>query len=276
MTILNGLTGTHLRLGEEDLRDVEIVLQESSAEGQPDISVRASEFAIIIENKIGAPLGETQLERYREILEGYGRKKSCLVLLTKSSVEIKGESPDSQIRWHQVAEILGTCLKDPNMQQLSVTRYVIKQFIYFMKERNMTMQQVGWEVIRGAQELMSLMDMLGKVVKSVQAAKFEKTGSFDTSGFYFNFESTRCWAGVDYSAPNLLRFEAYGIDKVRAASLKQGQIRADKDSFTWCSALDLSSEETHFFALSMVHQRESVDAFMQTNAENTRKIAGTP
>lgn len=93
----------------EDFQSFVATTQFRHDHGIPDIFITLDDsVSIIIECKISARKGKTQLERYAEILRDTGRKRLYLVYLTRSS-EILDYSPESisltPLLWHQVAAL---------------------------------------------------------------------------------------------------------------------------------------------------------------------------
>jgi hypothetical protein len=148
------LTEGQLRFELGDCSTLQIKTQWSFSGGTPDILIKGPNHFVIIEVKVEAQPGDTQLDRYRERLRIQDEKYRCLTLLSRYPVDASEEEKVNVcVRWHGIARLLGqnsSKVSDP------VSVMLLRQFLEFLKERGMAMERVVWELVRGIQALMSL------------------------------------------------------------------------------------------------------------------------
>lgn len=269
--LLGFLSGKRLRLTAEDCSRLEITTQNTFMQGRPDILVSGPAHFVIIEVKIQSQPGWDQLDRYREILSRRNEPNKYLVLLSRYPVDRdESDKVDCHVRWHRVARILGQA----STQVGSTTSvYLIGQFLEFLIESGMAMEKVSWELVRGVQSLLNLMDMLGEAVRAAKVRERLKKGSVDFNGRYFAVEDTECWSGIYYSKPQVLVFEADNVDKTKAETSGPGRVQEpSQGKFKWVTELDLESEEVHFFALSPDSQQSCVQRFIVESVSAVRNM----
>ncbi len=135
------------------------------------------------------------------------------------------------------------------------------------------MDKVGWELVRGVQSLVSLMDMLGEAVRAAKVKEKSGRGGADLNGRYFTVDDTECWSGIYYSKPQAILFEAYNLNKTKAEAVPFGHVqKQSKEIFKWTNELNLEDEEVHFFALSSDNQQSRIQEFIGTNVSAVKKI----
>jgi len=143
---------------------INIYTQQTIVEGRPDIIITyANECIVFIEVKHDACLGEIQLERYLTHLENSDYQNKQLILLTRSrsSIQETTLSADQfrQICWYQISGWLSD-IKTSN----EVIQFMIENFLYFLKEKEMSMEKVTWEFIQGVPAIVNLAKMLGTAI----------------------------------------------------------------------------------------------------------------
>jgi hypothetical protein len=248
----------------------------TTSEGRPDLVIQTIDCLVYIEAKVESGLGHRQLDRYRSELKQSGLATTGLVLLTRYpvSVDASEAKPDVHIRWHEVAQWLEVELGQQSITN-QISKYLVEQFIGFLKARNMTMEQVGWELGRGIQALQNLLDMLYEVASACKV-QAEKQTSWEDIGY--NLDKRKYWVGIHYpdQPVSLAFFTRCPIDKSKAERLGIGQVRTDvvwaADKMAWANWLSLDSEEIHFFARSKASQMQCLETFLMQCLEAARSI----
>jgi hypothetical protein len=258
--ILKQITGGALNLTRRDIPLVKITTQVTILTGRPDIEIKTLDNLIFIEVKSASGLGYLQLQRYRNALKKSGFNNTSLIFLTRYPVALNEneEIPDVTIRWHQVAEWLALELSHKTIQQ-PASIYLVEQFLGFLQGRNMTMEQVSWEFIRGVQSLRSLLEMLNEALTSAKVSPFKYTMAWDWIGYLIG-RPKQYFIGIRFDRPHMLIFNTvHGIDENINEQFDLGRITATGN---WINELDLTSEEVHFFALSKASQLQRIERFL--------------
>jgi hypothetical protein len=274
--ILDKLTSGWAGLDTDMCRGLEIGTQETITEGRLDIDIKGLTDRVIVEVKVEQGIDIDQLKRYRQHLDdGPTHLRKRLVILTRYPAEDSAIHAlvDIAVRWYQIAEWLEASrpLNDP------VTAYLVGQFLDFLRKGGMTMEKVGWELIRGVESLKNLFDMLYEALMACGVSMKRAGGSVGVGGYTFTVDSTECWAGLYHAQkPDVVVFEAYNFDKEAPPAVGIGHLKEQgKDTVKWVNELELSSESVHFFALSKERQQESLERFLGTCVETVRKLRGS-
>jgi hypothetical protein len=273
---LKHLTGGVVDLQPEEVLEVHLRTQITTAAGRPDVEIRTKRHLVFLEAKVKSGLGYRQLERYREDLLKSGFPITALVLLTRYPVVLDklGENPDHCVRWHGLAdwlamELVGGSLRDP------VSRYVIEQFIGFLSKRGMTMEQVGPEMITGLHAMCNFLAMLAEAASACKLSVGQSSMLPDI-GYYR--DKKQYWIGFDCDEPGLLYAETYmaRIDLDRAKELGKGDLlRPDRDTPSGqvlSLTLNLTAEEVYFFARSRASQMQCLEKFIGDFIETAKMI----
>src|SRR5581483_1945661 len=143
-------------------------------------------------------------------------------------------------------------------------RFLVEQFIGFLGARNMTMQQVTWELPGGVRALRALADMLYEAATAC-GIKARLWGGRERMGV--NIDGRRFWIGVYYEKPEVLVFETNyaAVDRGAAERLGAGTVWewTQAPGFGWRRELSLDSEETHFFSRSKASQLQLLESFLR-------------
>ena len=281
---LDFLTKERIRFEPNECLKLQIRTQWSFSGGTPDILIRGPDHFVIVEVKVEAQPGVTQLDRYREQLKKQNERHTCLTLLSRYPVDSNEKvKADECVRWHGI----GRLLDDQNVAKVSepVSAMLIRQFLEFLRERGMAMEKVGWELTRGVQALLSLMTLLEEAIDSSKEIKNRgRLGGTGHNGFDLSINGTRCWSGVYLSRPQVLVFEAYNLPEAAAQNAVAGRIvrkndpdfghfeKQSKGASKWVNTLDLESENVHFFALSPDNQQLRLEEFVSTCASEIKKM----
>jgi PD-(D/E)XK nuclease superfamily len=140
----------------DECKELSITTQDTHAQGVTDILIRGSSKYVVIEVKVESKPGWDQLDRYNSLLAQRSEEFKLLVLLSRYSVDqTEAEKAGAHVRWDQLARTLNQNKKRP-MQ--ATTSFLVDQFLGFLKEEGMAVDKVSWELTRGVESLMRLMN----------------------------------------------------------------------------------------------------------------------
>jgi hypothetical protein len=232
--------------------------------GKPDIWLRWPKRALIlIEVKRWSGLGATQLRRYRGILADSGMEITRLVLLTEWRMNERpdDESADHETRWHRVAKWLRS-----NPPTDPVAKLLVDQFVTFLEDQRMAVQQVGQEMLTGIEHFRRLLTMLSKALHDCQSKlKLERSFASWGCGYYVHTPTHRAFIiGVAFSNPGTIvfRFDKAECDEAKFASL--GGVIVDG-----CRRLDLTLD-SGFFDMSADEQLNRIGGFVNQSFERLK------
>ncbi len=276
-TVTNGFINTKA----ENATIIEIRTQVETAEGRPDLEIRVPDHLAVIEVKAESPVRRGQLEGYREYLRTTEFAHTLLVLLTKYPPVLPkdAEQPDYLVRWHELSDWIELELVESNIVE-PICRFLCQQFYDFLKERNMTIAQVGWQLPEGTRALRNLINMLFEAAVSIEAAagkdkSVKLSGGADYLGI--KFEGNKYWAGVLFKYPEKIHFcTECRIDPEGAHRLVgEGNGEVEEKGgipWRWWYGTELDSEEAHFFARSKVSQMQWLMDFLRDCLAKARSI----
>jgi hypothetical protein len=227
---------------------INIYTQQTIVEGRPDIIITdGNEGIVFIEVKHDACLGEIQLERYFAHLENSDYQNKQLVLLTRSRSSIQETTISKEqfhhICWYQIAGWLSD-IKTLN----EVIQFMIENFLYFLKEKEMSMEKVTWEFIQGVPAMVNLANMLGTAISEAYPERnMKRSAGANWNGYYLDDDY---FIGFRYDMPLVLVFEN---NKGTRPSVKY----------------DLFLEKAHYFSLSAGEQLETLINFVAESGEKT-------
>jgi hypothetical protein len=270
--LVRELTGERISLPPADAKHLEIRTQVLSDEGTLDIELKTPGHLVYIEVKSASEVRLEQLVRYRRLIDQSDAPSKWLILLTRYPAPTAVSLPvDFFVRWFQVAEWLQRLATEFPVKP--VGRFLIEQFIGFLRQRNMVMGQVTWELPAGVRALRSLADMLYEAANGcgIQA---QIMGGKNEFGVWL--DGKRYWAGVYFDRPEMLQFETYNtaIDKNKAENLAVGAVYewSTAPGFGWKREIDLESEDAHFFSRSKPSQLNFLETFMSECIAFVREI----
>jgi hypothetical protein len=177
--LLGRMTASKLLLTPEDAGRLRASTQVTVEEGRPDLIVSGPTFLLVLEVKVGSDVYAEQLSRYLQYLESeeFDAKRRFLVILTRDRITdhsvrellqgVQSASVDiTEVRWHHIAGHMEGDLSSGAISH-PTNIFLVRQLVGFLRERRMTMERVGWELIPGIQSFLSLMEMLGEAVRDV-------------------------------------------------------------------------------------------------------------
>ncbi len=263
VAILKSLS--NISLTAKDMEGMAVVTQATTENGRPDITISTpGRFFALLEVKVEAGLGETQLTRYQKDLQASpvpGEAKA-LILLTQYSPDLPDKEKAQVIcrRWHEVAEWLQSH-KDRVRDKVSC--YLIDQFIGFLKARNISMDPVTKELLGGVRPLFALMTMLKEALQRAQVRKRLKSYRVfvDVEGFVgFSVDGQEYYFGIDTDVPDAISF-ATGKPAIREDAAEEARCGHVSDD-QWINELDLNADNGSFFALSEGEQMQRIEVFL--------------
>jgi hypothetical protein len=275
--LVSKLTGGFIDLPPGDASAIEINTQVETGSGRPDLEIGLTNRLVWIEVKVESALRTGQLEGYRVLLRECGIEQTRLVLLTRKPEIFQDEDtrPDLEIRWFELADWLENEL--PAVEAANeVVAFLARQFLDFLRGRNMNLTQVGKFMPEGLRDLASMLDMLFEAavackVTAKKAVYWEPTWSIG-----INLEGKKYWLGVSSAEPETLWFGTYHcrIDPEKGARL-DGEVVEDKSvpgSYRWWRGSELNSESVHFFSRTKVGQMRWLESFLRECLTMARSI----
>ncbi|MBT7071173.1 MAG: hypothetical protein HN855_09845 [Anaerolineae bacterium] len=242
ISVLKKLSGSKSDSWFSEREQISITTQITIEGDRPDIAIKiANEKIVFIEVKHNSTLGKEQLMRYHSHLKGSGYREKQLVLLTRSRSSIKETRLETanfhHVCWYEVS----SWLSDIDSQDQMIT-YLIRQFIDFLKNKDMSMEKITWEYMRGLPAMKNFLDMLGAAISEANPEfTTKKTIGWTWGGYYLE---GNIFLGIRFSNHLTLTFE---------------NDTGNNPSFI----KTLSLEESHFFSLSAGEQLEILTTFIE-------------
>lgn len=205
LALLGRLSGLPEGARPHDPRAVEVSTQVTDEAGRPDLVVRDGRRSLVyVEVKHDAPLGAGQLEYYLERLQASRYPHTRLVLLTRSRASARettlARDEYHHVRWHEVHAWLAE-----GVPADEVCRYFAGDFVAFLKEKNMSMERVPKEYVRGVEALVDLTRMLeASIGEAMPDANYSKHSGWGWRGFAI---AGGHFYGVRLDRPSLVVFE---------------------------------------------------------------------
>jgi hypothetical protein len=273
--LISKLTGGFLNLPAGDASTIEIRTQVETGQGRPDLEIRAPNRLVWIEVKVESPLRAGQLEGYRVALAASEVESNRLILLTRYPEKwLPGdERPDAQLRWFEVADWLEAEFPVA-IAAGEVAGFLVEQLFDFLKEKNMTLAQVGKYMPEGLKAMSNLMNMLVEAANFCKVSVIKKP-RWDNTGL--ELDGKRYWVGVNHDEPEYLYFstDQMLIDVEAANRLPVGKTNQSQDvpgGTYWLRWIELDSEDVHFFARSKISQMEWLEQFLKESIEIAKTI----
>ncbi len=309
VNVLRKMTDGFLSLNPSKASTVSIKSQVITGKGNPDIEISIDEYLIFVEVKIESDLGEDQLDRYIEILNGYKNRKTKLILLSKYQIVFDDQKiPVYAIRWFQIYDWLRKELLDNELELPS--KYLLKQFLEFAGHQNLVIHKVDSLISEG---LKIHQAKYGKVTKTLRGVKtIDGLNAYEELHPLRDFfilmreaintipDITQIWFGVgahrggwigfnlnnmDYSFSigfrksdkMTLEFNTYSlkIDKSKFDK-KMGTVWTESGRLRWANVLNLLTIEKDFVNNSKEYQMHVIGDFLKESYEyaKTLKIVG--
>ena len=227
-----------------------ITTQITITNGRPDIVIEIGKDKVVfIEVKHDSIIGEDQLERYYAYLQSSHQKQKQLVLLTRSKSSLQetklGKDKFHHVCWYEISGWLSEVkLKDQTI------KYLVQQFLEFLKEKDMSMEKVTWEYIQGVPTMINFLNMLGTAIYEANPEiGVKKTIGWSWAGYYLD---GGIFLGFRFDNHMLLSFEN---DTGNNPTFKR----------------ELGLEQAHFFSLSAGKQLECLIDFIDKSLEEYKE-----
>ena len=248
---------------------ISVSTQQATEQGTPDIKVWSPSKLIYIEVKDSSPVDPGQLKRYKKDLESSSAIIKKLILLTRYPVDLREHQgiPDKHVYWREVYKWLENIkAKDP------VSVYLIEQFKYFLEEKQMSIQKVGWEYINGVPAFNNLLNMIEAAIQAT-AIPFYRTyprpAARESKGFYL--ENSELWCGIYYENHLDVVFEIqHHKEKFNTKLIKKPLYPLEEFKGMWGFHLHL--EDIHFFSLDKDKQLEEITKFVKTTYAEAQQM----
>lgn len=264
--LLHQILENRLALDDIDVGGVQVRTQVNTNLGTPDLWLDSKDHIVCIEVKVDSDFGDDQLIRYRKILDESGRKSTTLATLTRYPLDVGvgGCQPDVEIRWHKVADIL-----EQSRPRSGVGKYLVGEFVDFLKHRGIAMESIGWELVPGVRSLENLINMLTEAAPDprynvVSHQQYRGWRTFADG----SVSQTRVAFGIYLSDPGHVVVETESLNLPNDHNIEFGKI---KDG-NWHGVLDLTSADVHFFALSKTNQLSCLEEFLRENISFAEKL----
>jgi hypothetical protein len=251
---------------------ISISTQEVTELGRPDIKISTSDKLIYIEVKHESPLGENQILRYTNALATSNASIKHVVLLTRYDIDWQQkepkEKPYKHIKWMNVYQLFSEeleSIKDP------INSYLIKSFMRFLEAKQMSIQKVGWEYIKGIPEMLNLMSMIEFCIENAGIKLYQqypRAVALEWRGFYLESNNYLCC--VYYSDPTIILLQIVnkeGHDKSKVINPSY-TVEEDKKSIWFYLPL----EEFYFFSLEKEKQIEVITNFIKKSFKEAKQM----
>lgn len=283
MRLVSQLTGGFIEVSPDNAGVIEIRTQVEAGQGRPDLEIGTPERLVWIEVKVESELRTGQLEGYRVLLHESGVEQTRLVLLTRYPEVFQADEtlPDLEVRWFELADWLESELLAVKAAG-AVADFLARQFLEFLKGRNMHLAQVSWQMPEGFRALSNLLNMLFEAAAACKVSAKKSTGWVPAWNIGINLDGAKYWLGMNSSEPETLWFGTRcRIDPEAAARLGSGEVSEDNsipDSYRWWRGAELNSESVHFFSRSKVGQMRWLESFLRECLAMARsiEIPGSP
>ena len=226
-------------------------------------------------------LGESQLERYSKHLESID-KATKLILLTRNFIKDENiqKYADKYIFWtelYTLIELFTNSISDYVESETDAKKYLLEQFLEFLREENMSGEKVSWEYSKGAVSLINLLKTIQTTLdRLIRENKIIRRGTlgfgFEYTGYYFrkyNQNEDEFWIGIFFNDTNKLFLE-----------LIDGFCKTFED--TKFEKFDLSPDNhptykynfdtKHFLAFSRVEQDIAIYNFINDSLDDINKL----
>ncbi|HTU89371.1 MAG TPA: hypothetical protein VMF69_04665 [Gemmataceae bacterium] len=272
--LVSRLTGRFIELPPYEASSVVVQTQVEAGEGRPDLELRVPYRLVWIEVKVESELRTGQLEGYRVLLRECGIEQTRLVLLTRHREVFESDEarPDLEVRWFELAEWLEMELSSIESSS-KVASFLARQFLDFLKERNMNLTQVGKYMPDGLRALSSWLNMLREAAAACQVKKIRLSDAWDYNGV--SLEGGKYWIGFSHTDPEKLNFSTFSRLDPEAAARRGIPLLKSTEALgglKWSKSVELESEPVHFFSRSKVSQMEWLESFLRECLEMARSM----
>lgn len=260
--LLRRITGDRFVFDDIEIGSCEVRTQVDSSHGTPDLLIDTCNHLICVEVKVDSDFAHDQLLRYRRLLDESGRDSTILATLTRYPhvLGAGGCQPDETIRWYEIADIL-----EQSQPRQSVGKYLIVEFVEFLKHRGIAMEAVSWELVPGLKSLQNLLTLIAEVMNAIGVENCHIAAGQHHHGFRTKVDSphdkSSVFFGIYVSDPSQFIVQIEYVNFPNDQNVELGKIVNGQ----WQNSLNLASEEIHFFALSKASQLTCFEGFFGEN-----------
>ncbi len=207
----------------------------------------------------------------------HGFSQCLLVLLTKHPLVLSDEENalvDCKWHWHHVAKWLKEETETMQVQLTDIGKFLIEQFVDFLKAKRCTMEKVSSTLASGVRSFLNLMFM---IEEAISERKIAKRLNVNQNDYGWVLPSKKCWIGVCYSNwPDIVFFQttALRVSENVVETIGFGEIEPDADAPSgriWFHGLDFE-KEPGFFDLPTEEQKDRIGKFVDVCLEAATKI----
>jgi hypothetical protein len=245
---------------------ISISTQETTEQGRPDIKVSSPNKLIYIEVKHDSVLGPQQLARYKKALEPSPAIIKRIVLLTRFEIDFEDKQEkafDKHVHWFEVYNWLANA-----EAQEPVSAYLIESFKSFLEVKQMSIQKVEWEYIKGLPAFKNLINMMEVAIQGASLTIYKKSPGREFTGFYI--ESQELWCGIYYDDPLVVVFEITDKKKfnTKLVDTPSYPVREGKANIRF----RLQLEDKYFFSLDKDKQLEEITEFVKKAYSDAQRM----
>lgn len=246
-----------------DIDDCIVSGQYSTKYGVPDLVIEAKNKIVFVEVKVDSDFGDKQISRYRKAVELQTKESRLITLtryiLTKSTV--KEEMPDISITWDNLSELFS--IKYPNNSNI---KYLVKEYIHYLKYRGLAMEKVKWQLIEGVAQIKNLMAILSEAISHSTASISQSSNGKDWAGYYL--DGSKLFIGLYYDEPEKISINTECALLENASDI---QIEGRFENNKWWWDLPLTDEDVHFFSRTKASQIEVLTQFINNSVINAKQ-----
>lgn len=276
--VLHRLTGGCFDLGSDEVAAVELRTQVTTDSGRPDLEISVPGRLAFVEVKDEAAAGEGQLKGYAEDLKKSGVHKTQLLFLSRYRLEPSEPRPEGLIewRWFQIGDWLQEELARDTLRS-EPTRFVVAQFVDFLRWRGLTMDKVDPSVVDGARAVNSLCELLYEAANRCGVKTQRQT---DWGRVYINLDEARFNVGFRLTSSDRIVFRTvqYAVDKEAAERLGCGRVIESEwpkwslGPYRWEHTLDISRDDGRFYRLTAAEQLQDLEDFIRKSLDAARQV----
>lgn len=254
---------------------IQVTTQEVTKHGTPDIKISSPDKLMYIEVKHDSPVGDQQISKYKNALLESRAIIKHVILLTRYDIDLQNSNPEEMpykhIKWLHVYQFLSNELPpiiDP------ISKYLVGSFLRFLEVKQMSIQKVGWEYIKGVPEMMNLLGMIEFCIENAGIKLYQqypRAIALESRGFYLH--STEIWCGIYYSDPLNLLLQLVDKKKFDVHQVPKPTYDVEEDNKSiWFS---LGLEECHFFSLNKDEQIDVISSFIKQSFSEAQQMKAT-
>lgn len=276
--VLHRLTGGCFDLGSDAVVGVRLRTQVTTDSGRPDLEISVQGRLAFVEVKDEAAAGEGQLEGYAEDLKNSGVDKTQLIFLSRYRLEPSESRPDGLVewRWFEIGDWLQEELAGDALRS-EPTRFVVAQFVDFLRWRGLTMDKVDRGVVDGARAVNSLCELLYEAANRCGVTTQRQT---NWGGVFVNLDETKFNVGFRLTSSDRIVFRTaqYAVDREAAERIGLGRVIESKwpkwslGIYRWEHTFDLAADDGQFYRLTVEQQLHHLEDFIRRSLDAARQV----